>query len=79
MSTKVPPFFCVWNSLEKIKIMLMTLIMAMAMESPCIRKKLEVTNCDHKINLKQEVKNGLLVSNSDDFLKYEIKRRPLFQ
>ena len=51
-----------------IKIMLMTLIMAMAMEMemevPLPEKKLEVKFLHHKINLKQERGNGLLVSKT---------------
>lgn len=56
---------------------------AHGVESPCLGKKLEVKNLHLKIKLKQELKqekeNGLLVSKKCGFLKYEIKRRPLFQ
>lgn len=59
--------------------MVMEMLMVMEMVMALPEKKLEVEIFVHKINLKQEKENGLLVSKTWRFLKYEIKRRPLFQ
>lgn len=71
MSTKVPPLFLrvAWNRDDKDNAYDFAYGNGYGNGNGTPEKKLEVTNCDHKINLKQDWENGCLVSKTWHYLK----------